>query len=102
MCGVRRKISLSQRQVWVDWKPGLGSESGLESRWKFHRNQCTEIGEKSGWGVEVTAVDTLLQLGSQCHSAPNENPWLLWEGQPPDLSDTMVCAPTSRGHVPTY
>lgn len=95
-------MSLSQRQVWVDWKPGLGSESGLESRWKFHRNQCTEIGERSGWGVEVTAADTLLRLGSQCHSAPNENPWLLWEGQPPDLSDTMVCAPTSRGHVPTY
>lgn len=29
---------------------GLGSESWLESRWKFHRNQCTEISGEVGLG----------------------------------------------------
>lgn len=29
---------------------GLGSESGLESRWKFHRNQSTEIRGEVGLG----------------------------------------------------
>lgn len=63
----------------------------------MHRDQ----GRNRAGAAEVTVSENLqaffLQLESQCHPAPNEKPWLLLQGQLPDLSDMMDCVPPAEG-----